>query len=53
MVLFLKVSEVVRDHPDRGRPSSYINLYPLGRFTGTDGYARVGGAVTGSRSNDL
>lgn len=37
VILFLKVSEVVRDHPDRGSHSSCVNLYLLRRFMGTPG----------------
>lgn len=37
MGLFLKVSEVVRDHTDRGSHSSCINLHLLRRFMGMDG----------------
>lgn len=53
MLLFLKVSEVVKDHTDRGSHRSCINLHLLRRFMGTDGCVGVGGAGTGSRRNDL
>lgn len=48
MDLFLKVSEAIRGHTDRGSHSFCINLYLLQRFMETDGYAGVEGEEAGA-----